>query len=95
MTELHANDAIVDYAGILKTVGDLQDRFSLMNLLDYCVIVEGLVLHNRLVMVGATPHAASAESRVWRTISEKLKPWLDEGVLVFDTDCNHRTLLSR
>jgi hypothetical protein len=86
MTELHANDAIVDYAGILKTVGDLQDRFSLMNLLDYCVIVEGLVLHNRLVMVGSTPHAASAESRVGRTISEKLKPWLDEGVLVFDTE---------
>ncbi|MFN9137214.1 MAG: hypothetical protein ACK5YE_15335, partial [Planctomyces sp.] len=37
-------------------------------------------------MVGSTPHAASAESRVGRTISEKLKPWLDEGVLVFDTE---------
>ena len=86
MAELHANDAIVDYAGVLKTVGDLQDRFSLMNLLDYCVIVEGLVLHNRLVMVGATPHAVSEGSRVGEKIREKLKPWMDEGALVFDTE---------
>lgn len=86
MSELHANDAIVDYAGMLKTVGDLQDRFSLMNLLDYCVIVEGLVLHNRLVMVGASEHARSEESRLGGKIREKLRPWLDEGVLVFDTE---------
>jgi hypothetical protein len=34
MTQLNPNDALVDYAGILKTVGDLQDEFSLLNLLD-------------------------------------------------------------
>jgi len=83
MQELHPNDALVDYAGILKTVGDLQEEFSLINLLDYCVLVEGLVLHNRLVMVGSDEHSRSG--RVGDKIQEKLKPWIDEGVIVFDT----------
>ena len=84
MPSLDPNDALIDYAGVLKTVGDLQDRFSLLNFLDYCAIVEGLVLHERLVMVGATPHAQSEESGISQKIVEKLKDWIDAGVLVFD-----------
>jgi hypothetical protein len=86
MTQLNPNDALVDYSGILKTVGDLQDEFSLLNLLDYCAIVEGLVLHDRLVMVGATDHSKSQESRIAVKITEKLAPWLSANVLVYDPD---------
>jgi hypothetical protein len=86
MTQLNPNDALVDYAGILKTVGDLQDEFSLLNLLDYCAIVEGLVLHDRLVMVGATEHSKSKDSRFAVKIAEKLAPWLSANVLIYDPD---------
>ena len=86
MTQLNPNDALVDYAGILKTVGDLQDEFSLLNLLDYCAIVEGLVMHDRLVMVGATEHSKAKDSRIAVKIAEKLAPWLSANVLIYDPE---------
>ena len=84
MSELHPNDALVDYAGILKTISDLQNDFTLLNFLDYCVLVEGIVLHNSLIMVGATQTAKTEEAPTVVRIRNELAPWNDSGALAFE-----------
>ena len=48
----HYSDALVDYSGLSKTLGGLVHSFSLLEFLDLCAILEGIVLHDRLVVVG-------------------------------------------
>ncbi len=49
----HYSDALVDYSGLSKTLGDLGHSFSLLEFLDLCAVLEGIVLHDRLVVVGS------------------------------------------
>jgi hypothetical protein len=74
MDDRFFSDALVDYSGFAKTLGDLRGSFSLLEFLDLCAILEGLVLHDRLIMVGGD------------TLQEKwesfLKPLLDEGIIL-------------
>lgn len=51
-TEVFYSDALVDYSGLSKTLGDLGHGFSLLEFLDLCAVLEGIVLHDRLVVVG-------------------------------------------
>jgi hypothetical protein len=46
------NDALVDYSGFAKTIHDLASSFGLLEFTDLCAVIEGVVLHDRLVMVG-------------------------------------------
>lgn len=69
----HYSDALVDYSGLSKTLGDLGHSFSLLEFLDLCAVLEGIVLHDRLVVVGGDslvsgpldtqPHQQSVPSR--------------------------------
>ena len=51
-TAARHSDALVDYSGLSKTLGDLGHSFSLLEFLDLCAVLEGIVLHDRLVVVG-------------------------------------------
>lgn len=86
MKNKEINKTIADYASIPITMGDLQQSFSLMNLLDYFVAVERLVLYDSIILVGATPHAQSETSRFGKFARDTLKPWFDAGVIFFDTE---------
>ncbi len=50
------SDALVDFSGFGKTIGDLSSSFSLLEFLDYCAVLEGIVLHDRLIVIGAFKH---------------------------------------
>jgi hypothetical protein len=76
MVDPHLSSALVDYSGFGKTINDLNGSFSLLEFLDLCAILEGLVLHDRLIVVGG-----KAMPERW---SENLKPLLDADVLVIE-----------
>jgi len=44
--------ALVDWSGFGKTIGDVQGGFSLLEFLDYCTVLEGIILYDELVPVG-------------------------------------------
>jgi hypothetical protein len=69
-------NALVDYSGVAKTVNDLQGRFSLLQLLDLCVLVEGIVLYEQLIMIGTRKLPD-----MWEPV---LKPLLENNVLVLE-----------
>jgi hypothetical protein len=46
------SDALVDFSGFCKTLGGLSSSFSLLEFVDYCAILEGMVLHDRLIVIG-------------------------------------------
>ncbi len=70
----HFSDAIVDYSGIGKTVNDLRSRFQLLEFLDLCSFMEGVVLHDRVIIVGI-----EKSPEKWKPA---LQPLLDAGVLI-------------
>lgn len=78
MEHEYYSDAVVDFSGFGKTIGDLQSSFSLLEFLDYCAIMEGLVLHDRLIVVGANNGLDK-----WK---EFLKPLEANGILVIPKD---------
>lgn len=48
----YISKALVDWSGFGKTIGDVQGSFSLLEFLDYCTVLEGLILYDELVPVG-------------------------------------------
>lgn len=77
----HHADALVDYSGLSKTLGDLERGFSLLEFLDLCAVLEGIILHDRLLMVGAIfpSSTPSSQNERWSSL---LKPLVDAGILV-------------
>jgi hypothetical protein len=71
----HFSDAIVDFSGFSKTIGDLQSSFSLLEFLDYCSVMEGIVLHDRLIAVGDTQNTER-----WKNL---VSPLENAGVIVY------------
>jgi hypothetical protein len=49
----YVSRALVDWSGFGKTIGDVQGGFSLLEFLDYCTVLEGVILYDELVPVGA------------------------------------------
>lgn len=76
MTDAHLSSALVDYSGFGKTINDLNGAFSLLEFLDLCAILEGLVLHDRLIVV-----SGKAMPDRW---SDVIKPLLDANVLLIE-----------
>lgn len=66
--------ALVDYSGLGKTINDLRGSFSLLEFLDLCAILEGVVLHDRLIVV----QEHNAPER-WQDL---LKPLYEGGVIL-------------
>jgi len=79
---LHLSETLVDASATCKTVGDLTGRLNIIDLLDLCTLVEAVVLHDRILMIGAIPHDR---------FHELLRPLFDSGVLVQD---NSRTRIA-
>lgn len=80
--EIFTSDALVDYSGLSKTVADIQRGFSLVEFLDACALVEGIVLHDRLLVVGGDLlFPAKAEQSRLGALAEPLHPLVDAGVL--------------
>jgi len=50
--EKYKSKALVDWSGFGKTIGDVQGGFSLLEFLDFCTAIEGIVLYDLLVPVG-------------------------------------------
>lgn len=48
----YISKALVDWSGFGKTIGDIQSEFSLLEFLDYCTVLEGLILYDQLIPVG-------------------------------------------
>lgn len=48
----YVSKALVDWSGFGKTIGDVQGGFSLLEFLDYCTVLEGIILYDELVPVG-------------------------------------------
>lgn len=48
----YISKALVDWSGFGKTIGDVQGGFSLLEFLDYCTVLEGIILYDELVPVG-------------------------------------------
>ena len=79
----YLNEALVDYSGIGKTVNDLLGRFSILQFLDFCSLVEGIVLYDRLIMVGGIKSVVGGPNdNVEDRWNEGLKAFLDEKVIV-------------
>lgn len=79
----YLNEALVDYSGIGKTVNDLLARFSILQFLDFCSLVEGIVLYDRLIMVGGINSVVGGPNdNVEDRWNEGLKTFLDENVIV-------------
>lgn len=74
MSEEYISSALVDYSGFGKTINDLHGSFSLLEFLDFCAILEGLVLHDQLIVVQGN----SLPDR-WNDV---LKPLFDSGVVI-------------
>lgn len=71
----HQTSCLVDYSGIGKTIGDLMGRFSTLNFFDFCVIAEGIVLHDKIIVAGWQ----KAMMNKWE---EHLQPLFNSGVLL-------------
>jgi hypothetical protein len=48
----YVSQALVDWSGFGKTIGDVQGGFSLLEFLDYCTVLEGIILYDELIPVG-------------------------------------------
>ena len=48
----YVSKALVGWSGFGKTIGDVQGGFSLLEFLDYCTVLEGIILYDELVPVG-------------------------------------------
>lgn len=48
----YTSKALVDWSGFCKTIRDVQSGFSLLEFLDYCTVLEGIILYDELVPVG-------------------------------------------
>jgi hypothetical protein len=48
----YISKALVGWSGFGKTIGDVQGGFSLLEFLDYCTVLEGIVLYDLLVPIG-------------------------------------------
>ena len=71
------SSALVDNQGFTKTLIALDDEFSLMEFLDLCTILEGITVHDQLVLVGEKDLSAK----------HLLKSHFSEGVLTrFDNE---------
>lgn len=82
-TGAHYSDALVDYSGLSKTLGDLGHSFSLLEFLDLCAVLEGIVLHDRLVVVGGdslissfveTKRSQTRQSPLSRHVTSRVVP---------------------
>lgn len=81
-TEAHYSDALVDYSGLSKTLGDLGHSFSLLEFLDLCAVLEGIVLHDRLVVVGGDSLISSpVETRPQQTRQPSRAPRVESRVV--------------
>jgi len=69
--------ALVDYSGFSKTIKDIHGRFNLLNFLDFCSIIEGIVLHDKLIIVGG--------KKLLEGAYELLQPLFREGIIEFET----------
>lgn len=48
----YKSQALVDWSGLGKTIGDVQGSFSLLEFLDFCTVIEGIILYDELIPVG-------------------------------------------
>lgn len=48
------SSAIVDYSAFEKTLNDIFEGFEEMRFMDLCVLIEGIVLYDKLVIIGKT-----------------------------------------
>lgn len=48
----YVSKALVDWSGFGKTIGDVQGSFSLLEFLDFCTVLEGIILYDELVPIG-------------------------------------------
>lgn len=79
----YISEALVDYSGIGKTVNDLLGRFSVLQFLDFCTFIEGVVLYDRLIMVGGgAMRADGTEGDVITRWNENIQLLFDESVVV-------------
>ena len=79
----YLSEALVDYSGIGKTVNDLLGRFSILQFLDFCSLIEGVVLYDRLIMVGGVANRVGGpDDNIEDRWNEGLKLLLDESVIV-------------
>lgn len=46
------SSVLVDYSALEKTLNDIFDRFEDMRFMDLCVLIEGIVLYDKLVIIG-------------------------------------------
>lgn len=74
----YQSKALVDSSGFGKTVGDVQNDFSLLEFLDYCTVLEGIVIYDELIPVAQLPR----DDMSWQSEIDKLNK---EGVLSKET----------
>lgn len=48
------SSALVDYSAFEKTLNDIFEGFEIMRFMDLCVLIEGIVLYDKLVIIGKT-----------------------------------------
>lgn len=78
LAKKYQSKALVDSSGFGKTVGDIQGDFSLLEFLDYCTVLEGIVIHDELIPVAKL----SRNNMSWQSEIDKLH---EEGVLSKET----------
>jgi len=84
--ENYFNEALVDYSGLGKTVNDLLGRFSILQFLDFCSLVEGIILYDRLIMVGSiNKNVGGSNDNIEGRWNDNLKLLLDEKVIIKET----------
>ena len=51
MNQQYESSALVDHSGLVKTVATLSESFCLLEFLDLCTLLEGIILHDQLLVV--------------------------------------------
>lgn len=80
----YSSQALVDYSGLGKTVRGIRESFSMPNFFDFCSFIEGVILYDKLMLVGSLEARAKVPAGAVNNIDEALKPLLHEMILIED-----------
>lgn len=69
------NSVCVDSSALAKTVFSLSKKFTLIEFLDFCAVIEQIVLRDNVILIGGVNNAQ-------KSMLINVKPWLESGVFL-------------
>lgn len=73
--KLPNNSVCIDTSALAKTAFSLSQKFSLVEFIDFCSLIEQLVLRDALILTGSA-------NAVQKCMLERIQPWLKSGAII-------------